>query len=266
MVLYDDASVILELAQKNRIETIDTAIAYGNSEEVLGNIGVEWCSIITKLPEAPAEIVDIKSWIQNQIKFSMKNLGVTSLYAVMLHTTPPLSTNNGDIYWNTLQELREQGVIQKTGYSIYEPTELDKYYEKYQPDIIQSPYNILDNRLKESGWLQKLNDESVEVHVRSIFLQGLLLMNKKQRPQYFNQWSDLWQKWDQWLQDENITALQATLGFVMNEKMIDNIVIGVESSKQLKEILATSKNNYKISGANFSNSDTALLNPSKWAL
>ena len=50
----------------------------------------------------------------------MKNLGVTSLYAVMLHTTPPLSTNNGDIYWNTLQELREQGVIQKIGYSIYE--------------------------------------------------------------------------------------------------------------------------------------------------
>jgi aryl-alcohol dehydrogenase-like predicted oxidoreductase len=186
------------------------------------------------------------------------------LYAVILHTTAPLSTNKADIYWNTLQELREQGVIQKIGYSIYEPTELDNFYEKFQPDIIQSPYNILDNRLENSGWLQRLSDESVEVHARSIFLQGLLLMSKIDRPFYFKKWDNLWQKWHQWLKETNITALEASLSFANNEDRISKIVVGIDSVKQLQEILTVSKNKLKTNEICFTSDDVKLINPSKW--
>ena len=193
MVLYDDASAILELAWKNGIETIDTATTYGNSEKVLGNIGVERWSIITKLPVAPAGIVEIKSWIQDQIKSSLGNLGVTSLYAVMLHTTAPLSTSKADIYWNTLQELREQGVIQKIGYSIYEPTELDNFYEKFQPDIIDVQgveffigNLVIDNKNKtkivftlqglvSQIWRKFFNDIDVYKVIRFNTFRGLFL-------------------------------------------------------------------------------------------
>jgi aryl-alcohol dehydrogenase-like predicted oxidoreductase len=266
LVLYNEVSTILELAWKNGIDTLDTAIAYGNSEEVIGNIGVKSWNIITKLPVAPAEIIDIKRWTQNQIKFSLGKLGVTSLYAVMLHTTAPLSTNKADIYWNTLQELKEQGVIQKIGYSIYEPTELDNFYEKFQPDIIQSPYNILDNRLENSGWLQRLSDESVEVHARSIFLQGLLLMSKMHRPFYFKKWDNLWQKWHQWLKETNSTALEASLSFVNDEDRISKIVVGIDDVKQLQEIIDASQRENKIANTVFFSTDERLINPSKWML
>jgi len=265
-VRYDDASAILELAWKNGIETIDTAITYGNSEEALGNIGVREWDIITKLPEAPAKVRDIKSWTHEQIQSSIDRLHVSSLYAVMLHTTAPLFTDSGNLYWETLQELKHRGVIKKIGYSIYESNELKKYYKKFKPNIIQVPYNIVDNRLEKSGWLQKLRNDSVEIHARSLFLQGVLLMNDDQRPAYFKKWDNLWQKWHQWLRETNLTALEATLGFVFNENRISKIVVGVDSVKQLQEIIDVSKKGNKITTTGFVSTDERLINPSQWML
>ncbi len=265
-ISIQESKKIIQLAKNAKINKIDTAMAYGNSEKSLGNIGVLDWKVITKISEAPPEVKNIKSWVRNEIQDSLNRLGVSELYAVMLHNTSILSFDNVEEYWNSLRKLKQQGVIKKIGYSIYDPSELNEFYNRYHPDIIQAPYNIVDNRLNKSGWLQKLSDDLVEVHIRSVFLQGLLLMKKNQRPLYFKKWNQLWGEWHKWLEEQKITALEATLGFVYDDPRISNLVIGVDNAKQLGEIIDISAKKIKIEMSNFSSMDQKLIDPSRWRL
>ena len=120
--------------------------------------------------------------------------------------------------WNILLKLKDKNLVKKIGYSIYSPTELDELWSFYKPDLIQAPYNIFDRRLDTSGWLQKIHENDVELHVRSVFLQGLILMNKNNRPKKFNRWESVWNEWDEWLEASNTNPISAALSFVLSEK------------------------------------------------
>ena len=85
-----------------------------------------------------------------------------------------------------MQCAKENGLIEKFGYSVYYPEDLDKFFEKFPPDIVQLPANIFDQRFNRSGWLKKLEDQGVEIHIRSVFLQGLLLQASQDYHPYFN--------------------------------------------------------------------------------
>ena len=160
--------------------------------------------------------------------------------------------------------LKEQGFIKKIGASIYQPSELDDIYSKYSLELIQLPFNIFDHRLIETGWLSKLKKMKVEIHVRSAFLQGLLLMPKSQRPEKFNGWNDLWLKWDCWLKENNITALEALIRYVLSTPEISKVVIGVDSTLQLQEIISAAKGNLPLIPSELFSNDVNLLNPSNW--
>ena len=134
----------------------------------------------------------------------------------------------------------------------------------YMPDLVQAPYSIFDRSLAESGWLDKMSDAGVEVHVRSIFLQGLLLMNKADRPKKFERWGFLWQIWDRWLVDNNVSALEALLSFALSEPRISRVVVGVDSLTQLNEISESSVSHICKFPSNLSSQDQNLINPSKW--
>ena len=140
------------------------------------------------------------------------------------------------------------------------------HYNNYHPDIIQAPYNVIDNRLEASGWLQQLSDDSVEIHVRSIFLQGLLLMRQDQRPAYFKKWDKLLCNWDSWLVSENLTALEASLWFALKDNRITNVVVGVDSEEQLQEIIDISEKKLEVKLPDFTSLDIKLINPSEWVL
>ena len=131
--------------------------------------------------------------------------------------------------------------------------------------MIQAPYSIFDRRLHTSGWLERLYNENVEVHIRSIFLQGLLLLNKNTRPKKFNKWLGLWNQWDDWLDGNNITALQAAVSFSISDNRITKVTVGVDSLDQLKEIISASNSNINKFPQDLNIGDTKLLNPSEWA-
>ena len=77
-----------------------------------------------------------------------------------------------------LKNLKNKGIIKKIGISIYNPKELDLVFNILNPDIVQTPYNLFDRRIEYSGWINKLFQQNIEIHSRSVFLQGLLLKNK----------------------------------------------------------------------------------------
>ncbi len=263
---YQESRKIIKFAYLSGVDTLDTAIIYGNSEEILGKIGVDGWNIITKIPKISSEPKNIQNVIHKQINDSLDRLKVSKLYAVLLHNSEVLSSKNGEIYWNTLQNLKIEGVIKKIGYSIYDPVELDFFYEKFYPDIIQAPYNIIDNRLESSGWIQRMSDDKVEIHVRSIFLQGLLLMKQNNRPSYFKQWNSLWDSWHSYLKRTNLTAIEASLGYVMSDPRVDKIVVGVDCTAHLQQIINLSKEKLEKPQKNFSSKDQKLINPSMWNL
>ena len=219
------------------INTLDTAMNYGDSEEYLGEVGVNDWSVITKLPGLPSNTIEIEKWVNNQLERSFERLGISKVYGLMFHKQNQLLDNKSNILWKILNKLKNQGLIEKIGYSVYEPIELERFVLDFPPDIIQAPYSILDRRLKQSGWLSRLRSNGTEIHARSVFMQGLLLMDKKERPKKFNRWENFWLIWEQFLKNKKLSALEACLSFVNNEKEIDKIVVGVDSLKQFNQIL-----------------------------
>jgi aryl-alcohol dehydrogenase-like predicted oxidoreductase len=260
-----EAKSILDYAKSSGINSIDTAIAYGTSEKCLGEIGLDGFQVITKLPEIPDNFGNLKSWILKHIENSLSTLSVESLSGLLLHRPSQLLDTDKNELWSILLQLKADGLVKKIGFSIYTPAELDNLWNLYKPDLIQAPYSIFDRRLDTSGWLERLYNKNVEIHIRSIFLQGLLLMNKNARPKKFNKWLGLWNQWHDWLEGNNVTPLQAAVSFSISDNRISKVTVGVDSLEQLKEIVSASNNNINKFPKDFNIKDTKLLNPFEWS-
>jgi aryl-alcohol dehydrogenase-like predicted oxidoreductase len=264
-IKLEDIKDILKLAKEKNIDLVDTAIAYGDSEKIIGNIGILDFKFVSKLPLFPKkEDANVISWVDDQIKLSLKRLRIKSLYGLLIHRSEDLLGGSGKKIVNALNKLKSKGIVKKIGISIYEPSELKKLTDLIKVDIIQAPLNIIDQRLINSGWLSKLYKSDVEVHIRSVFLQGLLLMSKKNRPPKFNRWKNLWRIWHEWLNDNQITALEATIRYALSIKKISKVIVGVDSKKQLQQIILASEGKLPPIPSELFMSDINLLNPSNW--
>lgn len=265
-VEFKDAESILRYASEIGIDTIDTAIDYGSSEKVLGLIGVSSFKVISKLPDTSSVPErGLAEFLSSKIVDSLQKLDIPKLYAVLLHRPAELIEAKGETIWDELVKAKGEGLVSKIGYSIYSPFELDVLFEDYPPDIVQCPFNIVDRRLVNSGWIERLSASRIEVHARSVFLQGLLLMTKRSRPSQFEKWSDLWAVWHNWLRAEDINALQACLSFVLSDKRIDRAIVGVDSLSQIEQIVSADNGSIFDPPLELSSEDERLLNPSNWS-
>jgi len=263
-VTRSQAMSMMQLATLNNIDTLDTAISYGESEVCLGELGIHGFKIVTKLPVFPDDCEDLTTWVQQQINASLKRLGVSMVYGLILHRPEQLLEKNGKILYEALQGLKGKGQVQKLGVSIYSPSELDALIPRYTFDLVQAPFNLLDRRLQNTGWLYRLKDVGVEVHTRSTFLQGLLLMKKEEMLTKFSPWSAIWQQWHKWLLDSELTSLQACLSFPLSFPEIDRVVVGADSSIQLSEILRVNDFLLTNEKPDLQCEDEKLINPSNW--
>jgi len=258
------AEAILQHAQQTGIDTLDTAIAYGESESVLGHIGVKAWKVVTKLPAVPEGCADVSQWVKAQAQGSLKRLGFNSLHGLLLHRPSQLLEGIGVELYAALQSLKAQGLVGKVGVSVYGPAELDALCGQYTFDLVQAPLNILDRSLVNSGWAQRLKDDDVEVHTRSAFLQGLLLMPKEKRQAKFGRWKDIWSVWDQWLAETGLSPLQACLRFANALDCIDRVVIGVDNVTQLEEIIGAAVGVLPSLPQFKTLQDNRLVNPATW--
>jgi aryl-alcohol dehydrogenase-like predicted oxidoreductase len=240
-VTLQDARNIICQAELNGVDTLDTAIAYGASEATLGQVGVEGWRVITKLPALPADCQGVAAWVTAQIEQSISRLGVRQLQGVLLHRPDDLLGENGSRLVKALEGLKAEGLTRQIGVSVYGPEQLEKLTATMALDLVQAPLNILDRRLVASGWASRLKDRGTEVHVRSAFLQGLLLMPSDQRPAKFALWPEIWIEWSRWLERTGLTPLQACLAYALGVAEVDRVVVGVDSLVQLNEIFVASK-------------------------
>jgi aryl-alcohol dehydrogenase-like predicted oxidoreductase len=263
-VSRDEAEAILHHAWSVGIDTIDTAISYGESEQRLGDIGVRQWKIVTKLPVIPESCTDVAGWVHESVQGSLARLGIPSLHGLLLHHSQQLLGPQGDALWSALSVLRDQRSVEKVGVSVYSPDELDAVWPRFRVDVVQAPFNILDRRLSSSGWLNRLSAAGTEIHVRSIFLQGLLLMDAADRSAKFDRWQPLWRRWHNWLVEEKLTPVQACLGFALAHSGITRVVVGVDSLSQLREILDCAGSTGVTPPDSLLSEELQLINPSSW--
>lgn len=263
-VTLKEVQAILQRAQECDIDTIDTAIAYGDAEAILGKLGVRPWRVITKLPEVPNDCYDVAQWVRDQIQKSIARLQVDKLDGVLLHRPAQLLGPKGPSLYAALQSIKSEGMTCKIGVSVYEPAELDAVMDIYTLDLVQAPLNILDRRMVDSGWLRRLCDAGVEVHARSVFLQGLLLMSPGERPMRFNRWVNIWDEWDSWLCEVGVSPLQACLRYFNDLPQVDRVVVGVGSSLQLNQILEGSSGKLSSLPEFDLLEDDRLINPVTW--
>jgi len=257
-----EAKKILNMAFEGRVDTLDTAVAYGDSELTLGQVGVAEWNVISKIPPMPSASINGFDWVIKHIKASLSNLKIDKLNAVLLHAPEQLLSSDGKEIIQAMEEAKLLGLVKKIGYSIYSPKLLSSLLEVFKPDIVQLPLNIFDQRVINTGWLAKMIEMDIEIHARSIFLQGLLLMNPAQRPTYFNKWDKLFKNWDSMVAGKN--ALETCFSFVKSIDGISRVVVGVESQAQLSQLLFAWRKAAPMSAPQLSCEDEALINPFNW--
>ena len=263
---FAEAKRILEFASQHKISCLDTAIAYGNSEQVIGKIGVSKFNIVSKLPPLPLDVVDIESWVIQHVQDSLRRLNVKSLYGLLLHRSENLLGSRGKNLADALEKVRLSGLANKIGVSIYDPAELNYSVDHLPIDIIQAPLNVVDRRLETSGWLSKLHQAGVEVHARSAFLQGLLLMPRNNIPPKFKAWGLLWDNWSAKLKEAKVSAASVCLSYPLSLPEVQCVVVGVDNVDQLEEIIAASQVPFPLHDFSFMTlEDQMLIDPSNWS-
>ena len=258
---------ILLFAKNACIEVIDTAQAYGDSESRIGSLCDEnKFNFVTKIG---AEFTNsaLDHSVISSVKQSCRRLNQSRLYAVMLHCPEILLSDQGSEVVRGLQMLKEQGIISKVGVSIYSPEILTAISRVVKLDIIQVPFNVFDQQILSSGWSDKLKSNGVEIHTRSVFLQGLLLLQRSSLPDYFmTYWPAHFDSWYKFLNYSRADALEVALKFALQQDWIDKIVVGVDNVSQLKALVEIEKSSelkdFPLLGCN----DPNLINPSKWSL
>jgi aryl-alcohol dehydrogenase-like predicted oxidoreductase len=260
---YAEAKDIVGYASSHGMTVLDTAMGYGESEARLGEIGVHRWKVVSKLPEVPAG-ENAAAWINNAVKGSLEKLKIESLYGLLLHRPAQLLGDQGAEIHAALQRLKAGGLVKKIGVSIYQPSELEGVFSVGEVDLVQSPLSVLDRRLITSGWLSRLADRGVEVHARSVFLQGLLLMSTAQRPEKFDRWSGLWARYHEWVTATGLSPLQACLAYVSAIPQVQQVVVGVNGLNHIKEILQAQTSRGPSWSPELATDDEELLNPLAW--
>ena len=262
----EEVKEILSYAHSANIDILDTAPAYGDSEKILGRMNISNFKVVTKTRHFDSIEInnnDVKL-LNNDFYHSLGDLKQDSVYGVLMHNADDLLKPGAEKLYDHLQELKQAEKIEKIGVSVYDYSQLQSILDNFDIDLVQLPFNILDRRMIDSGMLSTLRSSNTEVHARSVFLQGLLLMSEQNRPDKFNRWSGLWKIWHEWLNDSQITALEATIRYAISMPEISKVLVGVDNKDQLKEIIIASNGILPNIPTELHTNDINLLNPSNW--
>lgn len=263
----DDHGVheINKVAKNCGINTFDTASAYGDAENRLSLISNDDVKIITKIGVSYHESFQRGKVIED-VGNSLENIKQTQLYSVLLHRPEVLLNKHGKQIWAELEKLREIEKIKKIGISIYSPDLLPKLLSRFNIEIIQVPFNIFDQRILTSGWVDQLKSKGIEIHIRSVFLQGLVTFESSKLPNYFKQrWTHLFERWFDFIAENKSTAADIALSHCLNQSWADRIVVGVDDANQLLNLVEIERRKSVFDGlAQFSCEDPELIEPSNW--
>ena len=270
-VCFDEVKKILNFSYTSGIRFLDTAEMYGNSIEVLGNYFQNYShfKIINKFPSQPKDYFinsDTHKW-EDQFISSLNKLGIKRIDSYLLHSSYDLKKKGSRFLLDWLISLRERGLVKRIGLSVYDSHELDGINLK-NFQLVQLPFSIYDQRFLIDGTIAKLKSLGLFIHARSIYLQGLILTDSTDLPD----WVDIKIKnHHKSLEDlariNNCSLLELCLAFIHSQTFLEGYVTGICNLAQLKELILCIKSNKTFEDVEWKKwaiNKSEFINPRAW--
>jgi aryl-alcohol dehydrogenase-like predicted oxidoreductase len=253
----DEAAAILQRAAKAGISLLDTAANYGEAEAILSGFDTSPFRIVTKT-------ISLSRGLDQVVERARQSAGSLKADTLLVHAAKDLEGAEGQALWAALRRLKDEGAFRKIGISAYVADDPARLAEKFRPDVMQLPFSLLDQRLLENGTLARLKAMGVEVHARSLFLQGLLFL--EELPAKVRHAAPHLAQVRKNLQVANVTPLAAALGFVLQRPEVAFGLVGVTSNGELEDIIAAAKRRAlpALDWTSFALKDELVLTPSLW--
>jgi aryl-alcohol dehydrogenase-like predicted oxidoreductase len=226
---------ILAIAARARVSLLD-ASGFGRTEAVIGEQMPRPCPFDVVIRTARADRGP--DFVEAEARASLRRLGLQRAYGLLVQSAGDLFGPHGMALWDRLKQLRDEGLVEKIGVSVYASDDPRGVARRFKPDIIQAPASLLDQRLIADGTLASLAGLGVEVHLRSIFLQGLLFLPPHRLPQHLQAASSSVSRVRRMIAEGRSDPLQAALGWALARPEAARVVVGVTTAAELQALLA----------------------------
>lgn len=237
-----EVAAILARAVEIGIGYLDTAASYADAETLVGRHlpSRHRLRIVTKVPRAEDDVITAQyaDKVLAAIAGSLDRLQCLRVHGVLVHHARDLAKPGWEYLIEALREAHARGWTSAVGVSVYDAKDLAVVESRFIPDIVQLPFNALDRRLALSGWLARLHESGTEIHARSLFLQGLLLMEPTALPNFFAPMEKTLAKLHAQWATKKLTPLAGCLGCVLHNPNIDAAMVGINRLHELDEIAA----------------------------
>lgn len=259
---FETVKGILDFAKESGIDELDTADAYGDSQKVLSH----YASISSNQFKIMSKFIDdgSKTFI-DYFESTLAKLSRTTLDGYYFHRYGDYEKFHS---FDVVEKLKSEGRLKKFGVSLYSEIELERVVSDPRIDLIQLPFNVLDNGKRKRELLQKAHELGKIVYIRSAFLQGLLLMQQKMIPEHLIELSPHIARLSRHAEESKLSMADLCMGYLNACNFIDGILIGVNNLQQLKDNINASKVTLNLGSVEFIEQGTAwnheMLNPAKW--
>lgn len=265
-----EVGAILSRAAEREVKLIDTAASYGDCESRLGALLPDnhKFKIVTKYKQeerSPAR-EDIVGTFRASFDHSLGRLRQSTVHALLFHNPLDLLGRNGDELFGAAQALKAEKRVSGVGVSVYSPAELTEIIDRFPIDVAQVPMNVLDQRMLKNGHLERMKRLGIQIHARSVLLQGLLLLPIDELPPHFTPHRALLKRFRAAAKAAQLTPLTAALSFVKHTPGIDFAIVGICDFNQYEETNDAFDQAEQISLelSQMASDDLSLIDPTRW--
>ena len=231
-----EVAEILSLAARSGLTVFDSAHNAPHAETVIGE----------RLPRPTAFRILIKAgradrgpdYVEDAARATLRRMGLRQADSIMVQVASDLFSAAGDQSWTRLLQLRDEGLFQKVGLSVFASDNPVGLAKRFRPDVIQAPASLLDQRLLVDGSLAQIAEMGIEVQLRSIFLQGLLFLPPDRVPGPMKGAASCLSRVRRMIAEGRSDPLQAALGFALSRPEASTVLVGVTSAPELQAIIA----------------------------
>jgi aryl-alcohol dehydrogenase-like predicted oxidoreductase len=259
-----EAREMLSIAARAHLPVVDTASVYGRAEQLLGEALPRPLPFHLILPTQRADRGP--DFVESELRGAMRRMGIESCYAVVAPMVSDLFGPQGEAVWTRLKTLRDEGLFKKLGVAVHASDDPFGVARRLKPDIVQAPASLLDQRLLVDGALGRIADLGIEVHLRSIFLNGLLFLPPDRVPAQLKGAAGRLSRVRRMIAEGRSDPLQAALGFALSRPEASAVLVGVTSAAELSAVIAAAASPPPdLDWDDMAIDDPVALDPSRWA-
>lgn len=263
-----EAHKILDLMIDKNFSMVDTAPAYGDAEEIIGSFpSRKKLKLVTKTAQLNSEefTKETTAQILSEFKSSLQRLNVDTVYGLLIHNICDLKKPGFARLADNLSKLRDDGLIQKLGVSAYSIEDIHTAHQHLDINLAQVPINVFDQKFNTPETIAFLEKTGVEVHARSVFLQGLLLQPVEAIQKKFHGLLQMRLKLADAARAEKLTELELALSFLHQVRFIDVAIVGVSTFEEFKQIMSADFEKLRLyDWTKFKISDPEIIDPRLW--